>query len=564
MMSNPAISLRIVLVGFLLNFLVPESGNSATVILDVSKRYQTIEGFGGGFMYGVWPYGRQIKDELYDSIFKNAGCNIIRIANNYDPQAGNAVDEIPMMKDVQEKFPQVKIFMASWSPPKYLKDRDTIVGILDNEKLSLKKTDGKFVYDQYADYWYQSIKHFQDSGLKISWASIQNEPDWPAAWEGCYFVPVETDKIAAYGTALDAVYNKVQPLNIPLIGPDMTGPAGVGFSLSQYMGNLNQAQLFAICHHYYSGATESAMRQVRQQFPDKLVYQTEWLTNDTIPLWDGGPTLTWFDHINVIQDALTIENVSMYLLFALAYKPTSRHCFFSLDSTASGGFTTRPMYYAFKHFSKSIHRGWQRIGTTVSTGADSLRVSAFAGNNDSAMSIVIINRNGKRDSVKLMGVPAAIDSGLAHQTTRMGNSGFVQLKKYSLNAVFGKSIPTINLDPYSITTVALYNTKYSEPPEEKLGLNPVFPQHRPSFLHISLSAKVQRNHEIRLSFQSVPNTNYRISFFDFTGRLVMGSPVFRATGRFTIRTIKGPCAGGTYSMKVESAKTVQNEVVVIP
>jgi O-glycosyl hydrolase len=131
-----------------------------------------MEGFGGGFMYGVWPYGRQIKDELYDSIFINAGCNVIRIANNFNTLAGNAVDEIPMMKDVQDKFPQVKIFMASWSPPKYLKDKDTIVGILDNEKLSLKKIDGNFVYDQYSDYWYQSIKHFQDSGLKLSWVSI--------------------------------------------------------------------------------------------------------------------------------------------------------------------------------------------------------------------------------------------------------------------------------------------------------------------------------------------------------------------------------------------------------
>ncbi len=557
---------KILFPGLYLVLLMPcaKSVYAADITLDLSKRFQTIEGFGGGFMYGVWPYGRSVKAEIYDSIFNAAGCNIVRIANNYDPQADSTVDEIPMMKEVQEKFPQVKIAIASWSPPKYLKDRDTIVGIIDNEKISLKKTDGKFVYDQYADYWYQSIKHFQDQGIALSWVSIQNEPDWPAAWDGCYFVPTETEKHAAYGTALDAVYRKIQPLNVPLIGPDMTGPVGFGFSLFQYMEKLNQSQLYAVCHHFYSGEAETVMLPVRKFIPDKLIYQTEWLTNDTIPIWEGGPIPTWFDHINVIQNALTIENISMYLLFALAYKPASHHCFFSLDSSASGGFTTRPIYFAFKHFSKTIHRGWQRIGTSVKAGGDSLRISAFAGNNDSSLTVVIINRNGKKDSVKLAGVPAAIDSGITHQTTRMGSSGIVQPKKYSLSAIFGKSIPTIMLDPYSITTVSLYNTKYSEPPEEKAWQNPILSHPRFAPRKASFTTHVQRNDQICVSFGAEPGRTSTISLCSISGKKIASSRVI-GPGESTVTCIfKGPFASGTYSVKLENGKRAETRLVMVP
>ncbi|MCX7727405.1 MAG: hypothetical protein N2053_11235, partial [Chitinispirillaceae bacterium] len=115
------------------------------VTVNTSQKYQTIEGFGGGLMFGVWPYGRKCKDELYDSIFRVARCNIVRIKNDYDPEADTTdsaykeVTEIPMMKEIQEKYPDVKITIASWSPPKYLKEGDTIAGIVNGKKLSLKK-----------------------------------------------------------------------------------------------------------------------------------------------------------------------------------------------------------------------------------------------------------------------------------------------------------------------------------------------------------------------------------------------------------------------------------------
>jgi glucuronoarabinoxylan endo-1,4-beta-xylanase len=434
---------------------------TALARIDASQRHQTIEGFGGGFMYGVWPYGRPVKNELYDSIFNGAGCNVVRIMNSWEPKKDSAVDEIPMMKEVQALYPQVKVFMASWSPPKYLKAMDTVAGRIGDKFLSLKKVDGRFLYDEYADYWYASIRHFQDNGLKISWASIQNEPDWPAYWEGCYLIPTETDSFASYGKALDAVYRKVQSLGVPLIGPDVTGPignilpeTGIHNSLDLYLRNLNPDQLYAVCHHFYNGQSPEDMRQVRTLYPGRSIYQTEWLTNDTIPLWTGGPLLTWYDHMQVIQNALTCEDISMYLLFALAYKPLSTHCFFSLDSTAPGGYTTRPIYYAFKHFSRSIHRGWKRVDAAAANGP-ALSLSAFANDKNDSMAVVVIN-TGARTMLRLKNVPEGIDTGAVFETSRSGSAGALQSRKYELIARLGKTPPAIPLDACSITTFDLW------------------------------------------------------------------------------------------------------------
>jgi hypothetical protein len=410
-------------------------------------------------MYGVWPYGRSNKNELYDSIFNGAGCNVVRIMNSWDPQKDSAVDEIPMMKEVTATYPEVKVFMASWSPPKYLKTMDTIAGRVGDKFLSLKKVNGKFLYADYATYWYKSIKHFQDAGLKLSWVSIQNEPDWPAYWEGCYLVPTEMDSFASYGKALDAVYTKVKPLNVPLIGPDMTGPTGnivketgVRNTLDIYLKNLNQTQLAAFCHHFYNGISASEMRWIRGLYPTTPIYQTEWLTNDTVPLWAGGPTLTWFDHVQVIQNALTCEDISMYLLFSLAYKPASTHCFFSLDSTAPGGYTTRPIYYGFKHFSKSIRRGWKRIG--VASSDWTLMMSGFTNEQNDSMTVIVVN-TGTEAALRLKNVPAEIDTGVVYRTTR-SSTGIQQTRKYETVARFGKPPSSIPVDAYSITTFDLW------------------------------------------------------------------------------------------------------------
>ncbi|MBN1309332.1 MAG: hypothetical protein JXA18_15515 [Chitinispirillaceae bacterium] len=521
-----------------------ESG-AVEVTLTPGTKYQTIEGFGGGLMFRVYPYDRPYQDELYDSIFDKAGCNVVRIINYYDSavaENGNAT-EVNMMKDIQEKYPDVKVFMASWSPPNYLKQNDTIAGVVDGTKMSLKKVNDQFVYNEYADYWYNSIKDFLDKGVKLHWVSIQNEPDWPAEWEGCCLAPNESGTIASYAKALDAVYKKVSSLGIPLIGPDMTGPSGVNYSLDNYLSAIDKSQIAAVCHHFYNGADVASMRRVKQSYASKPRYQTEYLINEGAE-WNGR-VQTWFDHVQLIQNALVEEELSMYLLFAVAYKEASTHCFFSQD-TINNTYVTRPIYYAFKHFSKSIRRGWKRIGAS----GGSLMVSAYANTNNDSMAVVVIN-TGNAATLTLKGIPESIDTGEVFQTTR--SSGSEQSKKYARIAGFGKTRPVINLDGGSITSVNVWKIQTVGVHSEKAGPIAVKSPFSVSASHgaISVSFRDCRRHGI-------------VSLFDMAGRQVARSRSYNSASGAPPCTFTGPFAGTIYFVKIVSGGATETLQVALP
>jgi O-glycosyl hydrolase len=83
--------------------------------------------------------------------------------------------------------------LTSWSPPASLKasGKEKCHGNLDCTLK--KKKNGKFVYEEFADWWLESLKHYQEKGLTPYYISMQNEPSFiPPDWEGCKFEPKET------------------------------------------------------------------------------------------------------------------------------------------------------------------------------------------------------------------------------------------------------------------------------------------------------------------------------------------------------------------------------------
>jgi O-glycosyl hydrolase len=436
----------------------------ATVTVDLSKKFQTIEGFGGGLVFGIYPFGLANKDELYDSIFNKAGVNIVRIENRYDHVPNNTIDEIAMMTEIQRKWPQVKVILTGWSPPKYLKSNDSTAGLSDGAAATLKKENDAYVYDKYGDWWLKSVKYYDSAGVKMSWLSIQNEPNWPADWRGCYLSPIEVNNCASYGKALKAVYAKIRTADkpVPIIGPDITG-IGENY-MEEYIRSpdMDTSRLSAICHHFYNGADSATMKKMLNLFPPsiyphgRLLYQTEFLFNDGASWPIGSPPKYWFNHAQLIQSALVDEGVSMYNLFALAYKHASTHCFFSLDDENGGpDFTVRPIYYAFKHFSGSIHRGWRRVEASVDQAG--LKISAFASVQDDSLAVIVVTGNTTGTTMALT-LPSGFKEievkGDIYQTTESVVTMGEIVKKYNHEGRFSPS-QSIEIAPRSITTIEL-------------------------------------------------------------------------------------------------------------
>ena len=289
-------------------------------IIDVNTRYQKIEGFGAS---GAWHTKELVnhkkKDELYNLLFKELGLDIFRIGNYYDIDSVSFNETMEIARCGESALKRnLKIMISSWSPPPYMKSNGKIIGG------TLKKKNGKFVYDEFAEWWTKSVIACTKAGVKIDYINIQNETDYEAPWNSCVFSPSETvdTNIAAYNKAFEAVWQKMNASmgsNMPKMLAPETSSLG---NAKKYIECLsNPSHIYAYATHLYdcSGCGSAPDRFIPSmgsfnnfvvQHINKPIFQTE---------FEDGPS-PWTNAISaalVIHNALTVEKVSAYLYWDL-------------------------------------------------------------------------------------------------------------------------------------------------------------------------------------------------------------------------------------------------------
>jgi len=538
MYRNNAISL---LLSFLcLLFLYVKYGETSTANLNYECKFQTIEGFGGGFSFRKYPCFHPKKEELYDSIFNVARINIVRIGNYYYQETTeNRQVETPMMLEIQRRWPDVKTILTSWTPPPFLKSNNSVAGGNElNEIGTLKKNDdGLYMYDEYAYYWLKAVQYFSGNGMKIDWVSIQNEPDCAAWYEGCVLEPYESAIAASYGKALNAVYttfNHYLTAPPPLIGPDVEGVYGEILSRHLNSTDLNRNQLVAYCHHLYHYSGPEWMALPPQQYPDKPIYQTEFLINE------GENGRTWFDHAVFIHNSLAVENVSMYCIFALTYNPASTHCFFSMDTTGGDWYEARPTYYMFKHFSRSIRRGWRRCEITVDDPA--LLVSAYCNDYNDSTAIVILNTGTSPNSLNLSFTGKLGDYYQTSSTDKYAHKGRVH------------DNATIECDARSITTIELHND-YSAIKHPQMHTSP----------HVIRIGTTTGNPsgDISVRYTLPSHQPAMLSLLDLQGNVLVEHQTLRYDRLNGVHHFNRTLAGGSYVIKLTSGTGIAVKKFVV-
>jgi O-glycosyl hydrolase len=151
--------------------------DAATIEIDATKTYQTIDGFGA---CSAW-LGEKITTDLAtifwqdDAINGHIGLSLLR--TRIDPSGYTSAEASPMKKAIQAN-PNVKIWSTSWTPPGQFKDNGSLTG-------------GHFKSDSasmqgFADHL---VKYVQDVkknvGIDLYAVSCQNEPDTTGNWDGC-------------------------------------------------------------------------------------------------------------------------------------------------------------------------------------------------------------------------------------------------------------------------------------------------------------------------------------------------------------------------------------------
>lgn len=394
--------------------------HSATVIVDPTRVFQTIQGIGGALTDAAaetffrLPPARQkeVLTAYYDGD-KGIGYTLARTHINscdfssesyaYDAVTGDlalkhfsvAHDEkfrIPFIHRVLAMVPALKIFASPWSPPAWMKSN---ADMLHGGKLKPR------CYSAWAHYYVRFIDAYARRGIRIWGLTVQNEPMAAQTWESCtYTAEEERDFVKHHlGPILHAAHHNGVKLMI------WDHNRGLLYQrASTVLSDADAARyVWGTAYHWYVGDEFRNVGMVHDAFPNKAVFFSEgcnypfsWTTIDD---WKWGEeygrsmisdfnqwACGWTDW-NVLLDERGGPNHVQNFCFAPI-----------IGDTRTGQLHYMNSYYYIGHFSKFVRPGARRIACTSTT--DDLLATAFQ-NADGRIVTVIMNPTDKTHNAQV-------------------------------------------------------------------------------------------------------------------------------------------------------------------
>ncbi len=390
-----------------------QEASSKSIVLDPSKKYQEILGFGASFTdaacYMLDQLAQPAREQLYHELFdpSQMALSVSRIcigSSDYatglysydegepDPEMQRfSIDRdrkyvLPMLRLARQYSPGMFLLASPWSPPGWMKGNNSMLGgAMRRESLA-----------PYAKYFLKFLQGYAEAGIQVDAVTSQNEVDaeqggrmpacvWPQE--------LEIEFISRHlGPLLqkNAIKTKVWLLDHNY---DLWGRV-----LCQLEVPAVNKYVDGVAWHGYSGRPGS-MTRVHDAYPDKHMYWTE-----------GGPEYrepryqtNWCQWARNFSEIL--RNWCRCIIgWNLALDEKGRpnigpfYCGGMITIHSETKEITRSgQYWAFAHYSRAIRRGAVRFDSQGSVE----RVShvAFA-NPDGGNAVVLIN-SGAETTVKL-------------------------------------------------------------------------------------------------------------------------------------------------------------------
>lgn len=400
--------------------LLAASAYAASVIVDPSATAQKVTGFGGASVYyQSWIKNLPAADQeaLFDTAFTGLNISLLRVGNWYqDEDITKVQDDIDIVKAAKTRLgDHMKIQMSSWSAPAKLKPSNSLNGQDGHSKSdkTLKKANGDaygaYAYTDFANWWKKSLEAYKAAGISPDYVSIQNEPDMEATYEETLFEPTETNEIAGYKEALNAVYDAVKG-QTKLIGPE---PLGIGYSnFEKYAKELDANKLDGYSYHLYHAGDgndnsgnnyldpenfRKPMKAIADVYGkgDKPIIMTEFC-----PMLDEPREKDMLGLAQIMQIGFTDGRLSGYIAWQLFWGYHSQMigvcpgAGWDLDGSGKyvcddAGFKIFPEYHAMRHYSKFVNPGASVIAST--TAEANLKTVAFLSANGDSISTILIN-----------------------------------------------------------------------------------------------------------------------------------------------------------------------------
>ena len=393
--------------------------NDLTIKVNGSETYQTIDGFGfaltGGsalLLYNLENITRaQILRELFATDEKNIGTSFLRVSIgssdldesvfSYDDLPEGETDEnlthftldrdqmylIPVLKEILQINPNIKILGSPWSPPVWMKtNRKSVGGYL------LKR-----FYDAYALYFVRYVQGMKGEGIHIHAITIQNEPLYGG--NNPSMVMHAEDQTEFIKKNLGPAFQKYS-IDTKIWIYDHN-PDRPDYALTVLADQEARQYVDGSAFHMYAGSID-VLSLIHAVHPDKNLYFTE--------QWVGAPgnlksDLAW--HIKTLIVGATRNWARNVIEWNLAsdskWEPhTPGGCDNCLGALTIDGnlihSPRNPSYYIIAHAAKFVRPDSIRIGSNIVNGLANV---AFQRQDDQQKVLIILNENAQPTTIQI-------------------------------------------------------------------------------------------------------------------------------------------------------------------
>jgi glucuronoarabinoxylan endo-1,4-beta-xylanase len=384
----------------------------ADVIVNFADVHQRIDGFGASDAFLGTLTDAQA--DLFFSSSAGIGLSILRVGID---QNGNKMGG-PYSNATKAAARGAIVWGAPWTAPGAWKDNGST-------------SNGGHLLPEFYDAWATRLATFaanfqQNAGVPLWGLSVQNEPDYDAAYMSMLYTSQEmTDFINVLGPKLAAL--NPQPR---LIAPEGASWSNAWDFTSAILGDSAAPPfLNIIAAHQYAGVSAPGTA-------DRPIWQTEMSSLDAFdPSIDNALIVA-----QEIHDAIVTGNAGAWHYWWLIGKNPDNEGLIGYNRNTQ--LTKR--LYALGNFSKFVRPGFVRVGT--GGGPDGMSVSAYQDPATNAFVVVAVNNSGSAVS---LGVDVPGSS--AATVTPWVTSSSEDLLQYAPIGVSGGRF-TMTVAPSTITT----------------------------------------------------------------------------------------------------------------
>ena len=390
-------------------FVVADSSPPTTIVVDDSKPYQAIVGFGAALTdASAWLIQHKLTIVQRDSLLRDlfgtdggAGFSFVRVdmgasdfalrqysyddvpAGESDPTlahfsiAPDTAETIPILTRALAINPQLKVMASPWSAPAWMKTSGSLI----------KGTLRPDAYDAYAEYFRRFINAYGERGVPIYAITVQNEPHFePDNYPGMRLDPAARARFVGQHLGPLFAQSGVRTLILDW-DHNWDEPKS---PLTVLADSSARRYIAGVAWHCYGGDV-SAQIAVHDAHPDKDTYFTECSGGEWAPKF--ADNLVWTVRTLVVNS--TRNWARGVLLWNLAldehHGPHLGGCgdcrgVVTIDSR-TGAITKNEEYYSLAHAGRFVHPGARRI---ASNNIDRLDNVAFR-NPDGSRVLIVVN-----------------------------------------------------------------------------------------------------------------------------------------------------------------------------